>query len=46
MPRFGITSHGRLQEWVADEQGYIRDEGLDYELVYGTAAVSDEVRAL
>src|SRR3954452_728964 len=44
MATFRITPHGRLQEWVADEKGYFRDEGLDYEFVYGTAAVKDEVR--
>jgi NitT/TauT family transport system substrate-binding protein len=30
---FRIQPHGRLQEWVADENGYFRDEGLDYEFV-------------
>jgi NitT/TauT family transport system substrate-binding protein len=33
--RFRIQPHGRLQEWVADEKGYFRDEGLDYEFVPG-----------
>jgi NitT/TauT family transport system substrate-binding protein len=33
MPKLRITTHGRLQEWVADEKGYFRDEGLDYELI-------------
>ena len=33
MPKFRIQPHGRLQEWVAEEQGYFRDEGLDYEFV-------------
>lgn len=33
MARFRIMPHGRLQEWVADERGYFRDEGLDYEFV-------------
>ena len=28
--RFVIEPHFRLQEWVADEKGYFRDEGLDY----------------
>jgi NitT/TauT family transport system substrate-binding protein len=27
---FKIQPHNRLQEWVAEEQGYFRDEGLDY----------------
>jgi ABC-type nitrate/sulfonate/bicarbonate transport system substrate-binding protein len=31
MGKFIIQSHGRLQEWVAEEKGYFRDEGLDYE---------------
>ncbi len=31
MADFTIKPHGRLQEWVADEKGYFRDEGLDYE---------------
>ena len=31
MAAFTIQPHGRLQEWVADEKGYFRDEGLDYE---------------
>lgn len=33
MAKFRITTHGRLQEWVAHEQGYFREEGLDYELL-------------
>ncbi len=33
MGKFRIHSHGRLQEWVADEKGYFRDEGLDYEFL-------------
>ena len=28
---FIIQPHFRLQEWVAEEKGYFRDEGLDYE---------------
>ena len=31
MPRFIIEPHFRLQEWVAEEKGYFRAEGLDYE---------------
>jgi NitT/TauT family transport system substrate-binding protein len=30
MRPFKIQPHSRLQEWVAEEQGYFRDEGLDY----------------
>jgi hypothetical protein len=31
MPKFVIEPHFRLQEWVAEEKGYFRLEGLDYE---------------
>ena len=31
MARFVIAPHFRLQEWVAEEKGYFRAEGLDYE---------------
>ncbi|MCL4800594.1 MAG: hypothetical protein KJ025_13465 [Burkholderiales bacterium] len=31
MAKFVISPHFRLQEWVAEEKGYFRDEGLDYE---------------
>ena len=31
MAKFAIEPHFRLQEWVAEEKGYFRDEGLDYE---------------
>ena len=33
MGKFRIQSHGRLQEWVAEEKGYFKDAGLDYEFV-------------
>ncbi|MGH7855500.1 MAG: ABC transporter substrate-binding protein [Candidatus Binatia bacterium] len=33
MSKFRIEPHGRLQEWVAEEMGYFKDEGLDYEFV-------------
>ncbi|HEY7065193.1 MAG TPA: hypothetical protein VII06_27195 [Chloroflexota bacterium] len=33
MGKFRIHSHGRLQEWVAEEKGYFKDEGLDYEFL-------------
>lgn len=39
MPKFVVQSHGRLQEWVAEEHGYFRDEGLDYEFVVGKPAI-------
>jgi hypothetical protein len=38
MARFVIQPHGRLQEWIAHEQGYFRDEGLDYEFMRGPSA--------
>ena len=31
MAKFLIDPHFRLQEWVAEEKGYFRAEGLDYE---------------
>jgi hypothetical protein len=33
MAKFVITPHFRLQEWVAEEKGYFRDEGLEYEFL-------------
>jgi hypothetical protein len=38
MPKFIIQPHGRLQEWIAHEKGYFKDEGLDYEFVRGPSA--------
>jgi hypothetical protein len=29
--KFVIMPHFRLHEWIAEEKGYFRDEGLDYE---------------
>src|SRR5437016_12711758 len=40
MKKFGIEPHGRLQEWVADEKGYFKDEGLDYEFLTSYATQS------
>lgn len=31
MASFRISSHGRLQDWIAIENGYFEHEGLDYE---------------
>src|SRR4051812_36981475 len=31
MGKFLITPHFRLHEWVAEEKGYFKSEGLDYE---------------
>ena len=35
MAKFRIQPHVRLQEWVAEENGFFADEGLDY--VFETA---------
>jgi ABC-type nitrate/sulfonate/bicarbonate transport system substrate-binding protein len=35
MAIFHIQPHGRLQEWVADENGYFKDEGLVYVFTSG-----------
>lgn len=32
MAKFVIQPHGRLNDWVADENGYFTEEGLEYEL--------------
>src|SRR5262245_4477648 len=40
MGKFIIQPHGRLQEWIADEKGYFRDEGLDYEFLPGLSSRS------
>jgi ABC-type nitrate/sulfonate/bicarbonate transport system substrate-binding protein len=31
MAKFIVEPHFRLQEWVAEEKGYFRDQGLDHE---------------
>src|SRR6202451_924099 len=33
MTRFVIAPHMRLQEWVAEEKGYFKAEGLDYDFL-------------
>lgn len=38
MARFIIQPHGRLQEWIADEKGFFREEGLDYEFQRGPSS--------
>jgi hypothetical protein len=40
MTKFVIQPHGRLQEWIADERGYFRDERLDYEFRHGLSMAS------
>ena len=42
MAKFRIQPHGRLQEWVAEELGYFKDEGLDYEFVFGIVGHQSE----
>src|SRR3954469_23355759 len=36
MSKFVIGPHMRLQEWVAEEKGYFKAEGLDYEFTPST----------
>jgi len=36
MSKFIIGPHMRLQEWVAEEKGYFKDEELDYEFIDST----------
>jgi NitT/TauT family transport system substrate-binding protein len=38
MMLFRIQPHSRLQEWVAEEKGYFRDAGLEYEFVSSFAS--------
>jgi NitT/TauT family transport system substrate-binding protein len=45
MGRFRIQSHGRLQEWVAEEKGYFKDEGLDYEFIVKPIAAWSHVQS-
>jgi ABC-type nitrate/sulfonate/bicarbonate transport system substrate-binding protein len=47
MAKFVISPHFRLHEWVAEEKGYFRAEGLDYEFrsVFETHAVPNKVGA-
>ena len=42
MGKFTIQPHGRLQEWIAHEKGYFRDEGLNYEFRHGLASQSQK----
>src|SRR5882672_5180590 len=47
MARFVISPHFRLHEWVAEEKGYFKAEGLDYEFrnVFETHATPNKVGA-
>ncbi len=42
MAKFTIQPHGRLQEWIAHEKNYFRDQGLDYE--FGRSLAADSVK--
>jgi ABC-type nitrate/sulfonate/bicarbonate transport system substrate-binding protein len=45
--KFRIQPHVRLQEWVAEEHGYFREAGLDYEFeqsLAGSAVTTSPVR--
>jgi NitT/TauT family transport system substrate-binding protein len=45
--KFRIQPHVRLQEWVAEEHGYFREAGLDYEFepsLAGGSATTSSVR--
>src|SRR5262249_31516362 len=46
-PKFAITPHFRLHEWVAEEKGYFKAQGLDYEFhgVFENHATPDKVGA-
>ncbi len=48
MPKFQISPHFRLHEWVAEEKGYFKAEGLEYEFreVFRTHATPDKVGAM
>ena len=47
MAKFVISPHFRLHEWVAEEKGYFRAEGLEYEFreVFETHATPNKVGA-
>jgi hypothetical protein len=45
MAKFVIEPHFRLQEWVAEEKGYFRAEGLDYEFREQVRATGGKIHA-
>jgi len=47
MPKFAITPHFRLHEWIAEEKGYFKAQGLDYEFhgAFENHATPDKVGA-
>jgi NitT/TauT family transport system substrate-binding protein len=43
--KFIIGPHMRLQEWVAEEKGYFKDEDLDYEFLPSTGLTTISVKS-
>ena len=43
MPKFMIEPHFRLHEWVAEEKGYFKDEGLDYIFLEGVRSSGGKI---
>jgi ABC-type nitrate/sulfonate/bicarbonate transport system substrate-binding protein len=46
MAKFVIAPHMRLHEWLAEEKGYFRDAGLDYEFQNGLAGEGNRLHDL
>ena len=44
MAKFRIQSHGRLQEWVAEEKGLFKKHGIDAEVIIIGGGASRVVR--
>jgi NitT/TauT family transport system substrate-binding protein len=42
MGKFVISTHGRLQDWIAEEKGFFADEALDYEFNVGLLENADQ----
>src|SRR5215813_8443284 len=45
MAKFVIAPHMRLHEWVAEEKGYFKEEGLDYEFAESTGTSTAAVKS-
>jgi NitT/TauT family transport system substrate-binding protein len=45
MGKFLIGPHMRLQEWVAEEKGYFKEEGLDYEFHPATVSLQLAIKS-
>ena len=43
--KFIIEPHFRLHEWIAEEKGYFKAEGLDYEFVELVKSTAGQVHA-